>query len=99
MYTSDNYTYQLFVYMYLLFNNNLFLVICNLLFTPQLAGKARQLGCPKIVLDHVRVYYIYIYNVCMLWISSLLVVYDAIDNASLSRATRTSNDSIGLDGN
>ena len=25
-------------------------------------GKARQLGCPKIVLDHVRVYiYIYIY--------------------------------------
>ena len=25
-------------------------------FTPQLAGKARQLGCPKIVLDHVRVY-------------------------------------------
>ena len=31
-------------------------------FTPQLAGKARQLGCPKIVLDHVGVYiYIYIY--------------------------------------
>ena len=26
------------------------------IFTPQLAGKARQLGCPKIVLDHVRVY-------------------------------------------
>ena len=26
---------------------------------PQLAGKARQLGCPKIVLDHMRVY---IYN-------------------------------------
>ena len=25
-------------------------------FTAQLAGKARQLGCPKIVLDHVRVY-------------------------------------------
>ena len=33
---------------------------------------------------------IYIY-VCMLWISSLLVVYDAIDNASSSRATRTEN--------
>ena len=29
-------------------------------FTPQLAGEARQLGCPKIVLDHVHVY-IYIY--------------------------------------
>ena len=25
-------------------------------FTPQLTGEARQLGCPKIVLDHVRVY-------------------------------------------
>ena len=23
------------------------------IFTPQLAGKVRQLGCPKIVLDHV----------------------------------------------
>ena len=45
-------------------------------FTAQLAGKARQLGCPKIVLDHVRVY-IHVY-VCTLWISSLLVVYDAI---------------------
>ena len=32
------------------------------LFTPQLAGEARQLECPKIVLDHVRVYiYIYIF--------------------------------------
>ena len=32
------------------------------LFTAQLAGEARQLGCPKIALDHVRVYiYIYIY--------------------------------------
>ena len=27
-------------------------------FTAQLAGEARQLGCPKIVLDHVRVLYI-----------------------------------------
>ena len=54
-------------------------------------GEACQLGCPKIVLDHVRVYiYIYIY-VCVLWVSSLLVVYDAIDNASSSRATRTEN--------
>ena len=30
-------------------------------FTPQLAGEARQLGCPKIVLGHMRVYNIYIY--------------------------------------
>ena len=29
-------------------------------FTPQLAGIARQLGCPKIVLDHVSVLYLYI---------------------------------------
>ena len=27
----------------------------QLLFTPQLVGEACQLGCPKIVLDHVRV--------------------------------------------
>ena len=27
----------------------------TIIFTPQLAGEARQLGCPKIVLDHVRV--------------------------------------------
>ena len=55
-------------------------------FTAQLAGKARQLGCPKIVLDHVHVLlYIYIY-VCALWISSPLVAYNAIDNASPSRA-------------
>ena len=27
---------------------------CSLI--PQLVGKACQLGCPKIVLDHVRVY-------------------------------------------
>ena len=47
-------------------------------------------GGLKIVLDHVRVYII---NVCTLWISSLLVVYDAIDNASSSRATRTENNS------
>ena len=32
----------------------------QLIFTPQLAGEARQLGCPKIVLGHVCVY-IYIY--------------------------------------
>ena len=39
----------------------------QLIFTPQLAGKARQLGCPKIVLDHMHVYiYIYIYiYICM----------------------------------
>ena len=57
------------------------------IFTAQLAGKARQLGCPKIVLDHMCVY---IY-VCVLWVSSPLVVYDAIDNASSSRAMRTEN--------
>ena len=34
------------------------------IFTPQLAGEARQLGCPKIVLDHMRVLYIYIY-ICL----------------------------------
>ena len=33
-----------------------------IVFTPQLAGKACQLGCPKIVLDHVHVYlYIYMF--------------------------------------
>ena len=26
------------------------------IFTPQLANKAHQLGCPKIVLDHMHVY-------------------------------------------
>ena len=60
------------------------------LFIAQLVGKARQLGCPKIVLDHVCVY-LYILYVCALWVSSPLVVYDAIDNASSSRATRTEN--------
>ena len=35
---------------------------CIIIFTPQLAGEARQLGYPKIVLDNVRMYiYIYIY--------------------------------------
>ena len=38
----------------------LFSVLFNL-FTPQLAGKAHQLGCPKIVLDHVRVLYLYMF--------------------------------------
>ena len=48
-----------------------FYVTVTALFTPQLAGEARQLGCPKIVLDHVCVcvcvcvcVYIYIY-ICM----------------------------------
>ena len=39
--------------------------------TAQLAGKARQLGCPKIVLDHVRVYnyynLYYIYNINIIY--------------------------------
>ena len=63
------------------------------LFTAQLAGEARQLGCPKIVLDHMCVYNnIYLCMiVCMLRISSLLVVYDAIDSASSMRAMRTEN--------
>ena len=46
------------------------LVICSkhiinknvVVFTPQLVGEARQLGCPKIVLGHMH--YIYIY-ICM----------------------------------
>ena len=43
-------------------------------------GKAASRVGPKIVLDHMRVY------VCVLWVSSPLVVYDAIDNTSSSRA-------------
>ena len=61
---------------------------------PSWRAKPASWGCPKIVLDHVRVLYIYIYiyiYVCALWVSSLLVVYDAIDNTSSSRATRTEN--------
>ena len=63
-------------------------------FLPHPAGgfAASWVG-PKIVLDHMHVYvhtYIYTYKcinyVCALWISSPLVVYDAIDNASSSRA-------------
>ena len=34
------------------------------IFTPQLAGEAHQLGCPKIALDHVCVY-IHVYIICM----------------------------------
>ena len=38
-----------------------------LLFTPQLVGFARQLGCPKIVLDHMSMYVcIYICTTTML---------------------------------
>ena len=33
-------------------------------FTPQLAGEAHQLGCPKIVLDQCVYIYIYINYVC-----------------------------------
>ena len=33
----------------------------NNLFTPQLVGEARQLGCPKIVMDHMHEY---IQNLC-----------------------------------
>ena len=61
-------------------------LVSTITFLPHPAGgeAASRVG-PKIVLDHVRVY-IYINYVCALWISSLLVVYDAIDNASSSRA-------------
>ena len=63
------------------------------MFLPHLAGgKAASRVGPKIVLDHVRVYicmYVYKNYVCTVWVSSPLVVYDAIDNASSSRATRT----------
>ena len=59
------------------------------IFLPHPAGgeAASRVG-PKIVLDHVRVYIICIKKnyVCALWVSSPLVVYDAIDNASSSRA-------------
>ena len=67
-------------------------------FLPHPAGgeAASRVG-PKIVLDHVRMYiyifiilyYYYILYVCALWVSSPLVVYDAIGNASSSKATRT----------
>ena len=63
----------------------------NILFLPHPAGgfAASRVG-PKIALDHVRVYKNKNKNyVCALWVSSPLVVYDAIDNASSSRATRT----------
>ena len=43
-------------YKFILTLNSLVALLSNLsIFTPQLAGKARQLGCPKIVLDHVHV--------------------------------------------
>ena len=48
-------------------------------------GEATSRVGPKIVLDHVCVY-VYKNYVCALWVSSPLVVYDAIDNASSSRA-------------
>ena len=64
---------------------------CEFFLPHPAGGEAASRVGPKIVLDHVRVYiYIYIYicinYVCALWISSPLVVYDAIDNASSSRA-------------
>ena len=50
-------------------------------------GEAVSRVGPKIALDHVRVYK---KKLCLCdWVSSPLVVYDAIDNASSSRATRT----------
>ena len=52
-------------------------------------GEAASRVGPKIALDHVRVYKKKTNYVCALWVSSPLVVYDAIDNASSSRATRT----------
>ena len=60
--------------------------MCQMMFLPHLAGgKAASRVGPKIVLDHVRVYNVCINYVCVLWISSPLVVYNAIGNASSSR--------------
>ena len=58
------------------------------LFTHPAGGKATSRVGPKIVLDHVHVYIMYVYKnyVCSLWVCSQLVVYDVIDNASSSRA-------------
>ena len=39
--------------------------LCMHFFTPQLAGKACQLECHKIVLDYVHVLYIFIYYICL----------------------------------
>ena len=39
----------------------------RMIFTPQLAGGAHQLGCPKIVLDHMHVIYIYIIYIYILF--------------------------------
>ena len=65
-----------------------FLVMDHIEFLPhQAGGKAASRVGPKIVLDHMRMY-IFIY-VCALWVSSPLVIYDAIDNVSSSRAMRT----------
>ena len=62
--------------------NNVYII--NFLPHPAGGEAASRVG-PKIVLDHVRVY-VYKNYVCALWFSSPLVVYDAIDNASSSRA-------------
>ena len=73
----------------------IFFINCYIFLPHPAGGEAASRVGPKIVLDHVRMYifiyiYIYIYiYVCALWISSPLVVYDAIGNASSSRATRT----------
>ena len=63
--------------------------LCDRFVTHLAGGKAASRVGTKIVLDHVRVYicmYVCLNYACVLWISSPLVVYDAIDNASSSRA-------------
>ena len=42
-------------------------IYLQIIFTPQLAGFARQLGCPKIVLDHVHVYLPYIWKFSLIY--------------------------------
>ena len=62
--------------------------IIKCMYMPVLDFYPSRVG-PKIALDHVRVYicmYVYKNYVCALWVSSPLVIYDAIDNASSSRA-------------
>ena len=62
---------------------------CQMFLPHPAGGEAASRVGPKIALDHVRVYKKKKNYVCALWASSPLVVYDAIDNASSSRATRT----------
>ena len=48
-------------------------LVTHVLFTAQLAGKARQLGCPKTVLDHVRVYMYVRFGFPHYWLYTVLL--------------------------